>query len=38
MEEHGYDVKLLPALEFMRIDEEKSADLPYIRENIARST
>jgi aspartate kinase len=36
MEEHGYDVKLLPALEFMRIDEEKSADLPYIRENIAK--
>lgn len=36
MEEEGYDVKLLPALSFMRIDEEKSADLPFIRENIAR--
>jgi aspartate kinase len=36
MEEYGYDVKLLPALEFMRIDEEKSADLPFIRQNIAK--
>jgi aspartate kinase len=36
MEEHGFDVKLLPALEFMRIDGDKSADLPFIRENIAK--
>ncbi len=36
MEENGYDVKLLPALEFMRIDEEKMADMKYITDNIKR--
>jgi aspartate kinase len=36
MKENGYDVKLLPALEFMKIDEDKAADLNYIRQNIAR--
>lgn len=30
----GYNAKLLPALEFMRIDEDKAADLPYIRKHI----
>lgn len=34
MEESGYSVKLLPALDFMRIDEDKAADLPAIRKNI----
>ncbi len=34
MNENGYDTKLLPALDFMKIDEDKAADLPYIRENI----
>ena len=36
MEEQDYRVILLPALEFMRIDEDKSADLPYIRKNITK--
>jgi aspartate kinase len=36
MKENGYDTRLLPALEFMRIDEEKASDLPYIRKNIQR--
>lgn len=36
MKENGYDVKLLPALEFMKIDEEKAADLSYIRKNIRK--
>ncbi len=36
MKENGYDVKLLPALDFMKIDEEKSADLNFIRQHIAR--
>ncbi len=35
MDECGYDVKLLPALDFMRIDEDKSADTVFIRKNIA---
>jgi len=30
----GYNAKLLPALDFMKIDEEKAADLPYIRKHI----
>lgn len=34
MTEMGYNAKLLPALEFMKIDEEKAADLPYIRKHI----
>jgi aspartate kinase len=34
MKENGYDTQLLPALDFMRIDEEKAADLAYIRKNI----
>lgn len=34
MNENGYKTKLLPALEFMKIDEDKAADLPFIRENI----
>lgn len=34
MLENGYDTKLLPALDFMVIDEDKSADLPQIRKNI----
>lgn len=34
MKENGFNVKLLPALDFMRIDEDKAADSPYIRKNI----
>jgi aspartate kinase len=34
MLENGYDTKLLPALDFMVIDEDKSADLPLIRKKI----
>ena len=34
MAETGYDVKLLPALDFMRINEEKAADSDAIRKNI----
>ncbi|MCY1723563.1 aspartate kinase [Prolixibacteraceae bacterium Z1-6] len=34
MNENGYNTKLLPALDFMKIDEDKAADLPFIRENI----
>ncbi len=30
MKENGHDVKLVPALDFMRIDEEKMADTNYI--------
>ena len=36
MEEYGYNVKLLPALDFMRIDEDKMADLRFISENLKR--
>lgn len=36
MEEHGHDVKLLPALDFMKIDEDKAADFNFIKENIKR--
>jgi aspartate kinase len=36
MREMGHDVKLLPALEFMRIDEDKIADTNYIRQNISK--
>lgn len=36
MAETGYDVKLLPALEFMRINEEKAADTDAIRKNITQ--
>lgn len=35
MLENGYNTVLLPALDFMRIDENKAADLPAIRKNIA---
>lgn len=34
MNELGYNAKLIPALEFMKIDEDKAADLPYIRQHI----
>lgn len=34
MAENGYKTKLLPALEFMRIDEDKIADTHFIRKNI----
>jgi aspartate kinase len=34
MLENGYNTLYLPALEFMKIDSEKAADLYYIRENI----
>jgi aspartate kinase len=34
MLENGKDTKLLPALDFMVIDEDKSADLPLIRKKI----
>ncbi len=34
MNENGYNTKLLPALDFMKIDEDKAADLPFIRDNI----
>ncbi len=34
MIENGFNTKLLPALDFMRIDEDKSADLQHIRKNI----
>lgn len=36
MLEQGYNVKLIPALDFMRIDEDKAADLAFIRKNIDR--
>ncbi len=34
MNECGYNTKLLPALDFMKIDEDKAADMHYIREQI----
>jgi len=34
MNENGFNTKLLPALEFMKIDEDKAADLSYIRNHI----
>ncbi|WP_167614210.1 aspartate kinase [Maribellus sediminis] len=34
MNESGYNTKLLPALDFMKIDEDKAADLNFIREHI----
>ncbi len=34
MKENGYNAKLLPALDFMRIDEDKMADSQYIGEHI----
>ena len=36
MLENGYKTVLLPALDFMRIDKDKAADLYFIRENIAK--
>ncbi len=36
MKENGHDVKLLPALDFMKIDEDKSADTQFIRQNTAK--
>lgn len=36
MKENGFDVKLLPALDFMRIDENKAADMHAICKNIKR--
>lgn len=35
MKENGFKTELLPALDFMRIDAEKAADLPLIRKKIA---
>ncbi len=35
MNENGNDTQLLPALDFMRIDTNKAADLPSIRKNIS---
>lgn len=34
MEENSFNVKLLPALDYMRIDEDKSADQDAIRKNL----
>jgi len=34
MNENGYNAKMLPALDFMRIDEEKMADSKYIGDHI----
>ena len=34
MNENGYKTKLLPALDFMKIDEDKAADVQFIKENI----
>jgi len=34
MQENGLNAKLLPALEFMRIDEDKTADSGFIKKNI----
>lgn len=36
MQENGYNTKLLPALDFMRIDSDKSADLNAIKKNISK--
>src|SRR5690554_65860 len=36
MVEEGYNTKLISALEYMRIDEEKMADFDFIRENTQR--
>jgi len=36
MKENGYNTKLLPALDFMRIDEDKTADSVFIRKNISK--
>ncbi len=36
MKENGCDVKLLPALDFMRIDEDKAADSQAIRKNLQK--
>jgi aspartate kinase len=36
MNESGHDAKLLPALDFMRIDEDKMADSQFIRKHIER--
>lgn len=36
MLENGYKAKYLPALDFMKIDRDKAADLYFIRENITK--
>jgi aspartate kinase len=36
MLENGYKTQYLPALDFMKIDSDKAADLYFIRENIAK--
>ena len=36
MKENGFDVKLLPALDFMRIDENKAADMQAITTGIKK--
>jgi aspartate kinase len=37
MLENGYKTAYLPALDFMKIDKDKAADLYYIRENINKT-
>jgi aspartate kinase len=37
MLENGYKTVYLPALDFMKIDSDKAADLYFIRENIAKA-
>ena len=36
MKENGHNTKLLPALDFMRIDEDKTADSVFIRSNVSK--
>jgi aspartate kinase len=36
MQENGYDAKILPALDFMRIDEDKMADTQFIKKHITQ--
>jgi len=36
MQENGYDAKILPALDFMRIDEDKVVDTQFIKKHIPR--
>lgn len=36
MEENGFDAKLIPALDFMRIDDEKAADSQAIQKNLQK--
>jgi len=34
MQENGYDAKILPALDFMRIDEDKMVDTRFIKKHV----